>query len=379
MRRWLSLFLLLPLLLSGCGLRKVYPHMERLRVIQTMGIDAREPGLRLTLAAAAGDRSGSDAVCLSADGTELSSALERAGSLSTEESLFCGHIRQLLIGEGLAIDPLLRQIARSSDLRLDMPLYLLQNGSAEELMNSSGSGTRSIGEILDALQAELDRHCDSQLFTARQILRDEQRQGSALLCALSASDAAENENSAVDERAVETEKARTAVLSGFAVLRDGEICAWLDREELLGISLLRGCFRSREIRLEDMNGHGAILEISEGRSRLKPVWNEDGGLSGLDIRVTVGASLLESEQKEISDPYVNDLTAKLEAAVSEELRGLLTRSKSLRADFLGLGPQVEEASPLAFQQLETAFPALLPKLEISLSVQGALRHSNDLE
>ena len=128
-----------------------------------------------------------------------------------------------------------------------------------------------------------------------------------------------------------------------------------------------------------MNGHGVILEISEGRSRLKPVWNEDGGLSGLDIRVTVGASLLESEQKEISDPYVNDLTAKLEAAVSEELRGLLTRSKSLRADFLGLGPQVEEASPLAFQQLETAFPALLPKLEISLSVQGALRHSNDLE
>ena len=282
-------------------------------------------------------------------------------------------------GEGLAIDPLLRQIARSSDLRLDMPLYLLRGGSAEELMNSSGSGTRSIGEILDALQAELDRHCDSQLFTARQILRDEQRQGSALLCALSASDAAENENSAVDERAVETEKARTAVLSGFAVLRDGEICAWLDREELLGISLLRGCFRSREIRLEDMNGHGAILEISEGRSRLKPVWNEDGGLSGLDIRVTVGASLLESEQKEISDPYVNDLTAKLEAAVSEELRGLLTRSKSLRADFLGLGPQVEEASPLAFRQLETAFPALLPKLEISLSVQGALLHSNDLE
>ena len=378
MKRWLPLFLLLPLLLSGCGLRKVYSHMERLRVIQTMGIDAREPGLRLTLAAAAGDRSGSDAVCLSADGSDLSSALERAESLSTEESLFCGHTRQLLVGDGIALEPLLRQIARSSDLRLDMPLYLLRDARAEELMNSSGSGNRGIGEILDAVQAELDRRCDSRLFTARQILRDEQRQGSALLCALRASDAAENENSAVDERAPETEKARTAALGGFAVLRDGEICAWLDREELLGISLLRNGFRSHEIRLEDRNGRSAVLEISEGQSRLKPVWNPEGQLSGLDIRVTVGASLLESEQAELSEPYVNDLTAKLEAAVSEALRGLLTRSKNLQADFLGLGPRVEDASPLAWRQMDTAFPALLPKLEISLSVQGTLRHSNDL-
>ena len=379
MKRWLSVFLLVPLLLSGCGMQKVYTHMERLRVIQTMGIDAREQGLRLSLAAAAGDRSGSDAVCLSADGPDLSSALDRASSLSTEESLFCGHIRQLVIGDGVALEPLLRQIARSSDLRLDMPLYLMRDISAEETMNSTGSGNRSIGEILDAVQAELDRRSDSQAFSARQILRDWQRQGSALLCVLRCTDAAENENSATDERSPDLEKARTAALSGFAVVREGAVCAYLDKDDLLGISLLRNDFGTHEISLEDMNGQTAALEISEGSSRLKPVWTEDGQLQGLDIRVKVGASLLETSQGAISDAYANDLTAKLEAAVSEELRSLLTRSKSLRADFLGLGPLVEEASPMAFRRLEKPFPTLLPKLEISLSVQGSLYHSNDME
>ena len=90
-----ALVLCLPLL-GGCGmLRGGYPRLEQLRVVQTLGVDDTGSGLRLTLATAAGDRSEDDAVCLSAEGPNLSAALARAESYSTEETLFCGHIRQM--------------------------------------------------------------------------------------------------------------------------------------------------------------------------------------------------------------------------------------------------------------------------------------------
>lgn len=373
----LVLFLCFFPLLAGCSLKSGYPRLEQLRIIQTLGVDAGDAGLRLSLATAAGGGNGEDAVCLSADGPSFSAALERAESLSTEETLFCGHIRQLVLGEDVALEPLLSYIGRSADLRLDTPLYLLRGATAEELLSGAGSESRGVTEILDAVRAELDYRSQSLGFSAGQVLQDLQRQGSTLLCVLRYGDAAENTGEAEEEAS--EEQIRTAAFDGFAVLREAEICDWLEPEELLPISLLRNTMGVQPLTIQDMNGKPAALEIRQGSSRVRPIWREDGSLQGLDITAKLRASLLEAPGSPLSDAYIDDLTARLEAAVSERLRGLLTRSKTLRADFLGLGPRLEQAAPLAWRRLETPFPELLGKLEISLTVQGRIQHDYDLQ
>ena len=112
---------------------------------------------------------------------------------------------------------------------------------------------------------------------------------------------------------------------------------------------------------------------------MRPVWREDGSLQGVDLSIRLKASLLETGAQPLSAPYIDDLTARLESAVAEQIRALLARAKSLQADFLGLGARLEEASPLAFRRLEEPFPALLPKLEVSLSVQSRIEHEYDLQ
>ena len=369
----LSLFLIVPALcfplLCGCGrLRGAYPRLEQLRVVQTLGVDEAGSGLRLTLATAAGDRGTDDAVCLSAEGPSLSAALSRVQSRSTEETLFCGHVRQLLVGESVPLEPLLETVCRSADLRLDMPLYLLRGSTVEELMRSAGSGSRAVTEVLNAVRGELDSRSDSRAYTAGQILQDLQRQGSALLYVLRGGNAAEDPG-----------KTQTALPAGFAVLKDGEVCAFLGTEALLGVSLLRNRFGVQELTLADRSGIPATLELRQGSSRVRPVWGEDGALRGLDITARFSASLLETGESPLSEAYIDDLSARLDRAVSERLRVLLTRSKDLQADFLGLGPRVEAASPLAYRRLEEPFPALLPKLEISLTVQSRILHEYDLQ
>ncbi len=365
-------------LLSGCGaLHSAYPRLEQLRIVQTLGIDEAGSGLRLTLATAAGDRGADDAVCLHAEGPSLAAALGRAQSRSTEESLFCGHIRQLIAGENVPLEPLLETVCRSSDLRLDMPLYLLRGSSVESLMTSAGSGSRAITEVLNAVRGELDYRSDSRAYTAGQILQDLKRQGSALVFVLRNGTAAESTQRSAGRDG--SGPVQTALPAGFAILKDGAVCSWLGTEALLGISLLRNRFGVQELTLADRSGLPATLELRQGSSRVRPVWGEDGTLRGLDITARFTASLLETGESPLREPYIDDLTARLEGAVSERLRILLTRSKSLRADFLGLGPRIEAASPMAFRRLETPFPELLPKLEISLTVQSRILHEYDLQ
>ncbi len=372
------LILSLPLL-GGCSSRASYPRLEQFRVIQTLGVDALRTGLRLSLATGAGERGAADARCLSADGLTLSAALKRAESLSTEETLFCGHVRQLVVGEDVALEPLLETVGRSADLRLDMPLYLLRGATAETLLTEAGGESRGVTEILDAVRAELDYGGDSRDFTAGRVLRDLRRGGCALLCAIRYTDAAERPGSGEQGRAEGADTPKTAVLSGFALVQDGKVRAWLKPEALLGIGLLRNSLGVQTLTLTDMNGAEAALEVSGGSCRIRPLWRDDGTLQGLDITARVRASLLEAEGSPLSNAYIDDLTARLEAAISEQLRELLTQAKTLKADCLGLAAAVENASPLAFRRLEEPFASLLPKLEISLTVQSAIGHEYDME
>jgi hypothetical protein len=342
-------------------------------------VDGAGAGLRLTLATAAGDRGDDDAVCLSAEGPNLSAALARAESRSTEETLFCGHIRQMLVGEEAPLESLLTAVCRSADLRLDTPLYLLRGTRVETLMSKTGSGSRGITEVLDAVRGELDYRSRSRDFTVGRILQDLRRQGCALLCVLESAEGSERPESAVSQRGEEAQRVRTAALAGFAVVRDGEVLSWLGTEELLGIGLLRNSFGVQELSLTDRNGETVVLELRQGSSRVRPVWGEDGSLQGLDITVRLTASLLEADRTPLTEPYIDNLTSRLESAVAEQIRALLMRSKGLQADFLGLGPRVEEAAPLAFRRLEAPFETLLPKLEVSLAVQSRIQHEYDLQ
>jgi len=366
-KRALLFYLLVIPLLSGCSIFGTsYAHLEQLRIVQTLGVDGREQGVRLTLATAGEEEN----PCLSADGVTISAALSRAQSRSTEEALFCGHVRQLVLGERTELAPFLRFVGRSADLRLDTPLWLLRDCSAETLLSGTGSGSRGITEILSALETELEQRGDSRSFTAGHVLQSLEQRGSALVCLLDYTRAAEQGKKG---------PAQTAVLSGFAIVQDGQARAYLKAEELLGVNLLRNHLGVDQLTLRDLNNRSAVLEIRRGSSRLKPLWAEDGSLHGLDLTVKVEAALLEGDNRALGDEYLDDLVAKLEAAVSGQLRSLLRRAKLLQADYLELGPRVEAASPLAFQRLERPFSELLPELEISLTVQGSIQHEYDME
>lgn len=401
MKKLLSLLLALALApgLAGCGsIYSNYREVEQILAVQTMGLDSRDGGLRLSLAAPSTTRADGKPVCLSGSGQSISSAIERVRNYSSEEDLFCAHINHVVLGESLAkqgIGDTLTYLCRSSEMRIDTPLYVVRQGQAEELLAGVVAGGTGICEVLDAVKSNADERGDSMVFTAAQVARGLARNGSALICALKYADSDEltpasggdiqQEDSSASGPQTEAANSsggvgKTAAVDGYAILRNGKLCGYLSREEAIGANFLLNLVGVSDLTVQDREGETLTLEISQGGTELVPVWDEkDGSLKGIDIYARVSASVREAGEGSGSQEKTDAITGLLEAAVSERIRSALQSSKRFQADFLGLADQVELADPVRFRAMEASFPEQLPGLEFRISVSGELSHINNLK
>ena len=346
--------------LTGCGgLRGQRRELAQLRLMESVGLDAAPGGLILSLSSAPSEEE--EARCFSAAGSSLTQAMEQLQSRAGEE-LFCGHLQNILVGELYAQgapEALLSAVCRSSDLRLDQPVFLVLDGTAREALES--------GTALERLSP--DREQAGSLSTAGGILRDLDRQGSSLIRALR-----------LQPSAREGEDGPTLAPAGYGVLGKEGLLATLTQEEAMAAELLTGTLSPCPLLLRDGRGRTVTLELQEADRSLRPLFDRQGTLTGLAVSVTVRATVLEIEgfPSVAEEDYREELTALLEKELHHRLQQLLQHSRDLEADFLGLGRQLELASPWRCRGLGEALGEKLPELSLRLRVQGELLHSNDI-
>ena len=408
MKRGLSLLIIICMLLSlsGCsGIYSNFRELERLLVIQTMGIDFAEEGVGISLASGA-KSDGSSPVRLFSTGVSVTSAVAHILSYSQEQELFLSHTSHVVLGEEAAkngINGYLSYICRSPNLRTDIPLYIVKGGTAQEAVMQVGDGSKGISEVLEAVRANVDERGDSKAFSASDLLRDLERNGSGLVCAIecspsiqeggtkqeggsgssSGTDSAESPDSTGGSGGGEEKQekqALTAAAVGYGVIRGDRLCAYIDKEQAIGVGLLLNIVGISNIVVKDRYTTPVTLELDQGSSEIKPVWAEDGSLEMLDIQIKAAANIAEiGGGGHFGEPdYEDYLTAQLETAVSERVSSVIQLSKTLQADFLGLGNIVEMDDAEKYRALGGDFASLLPGLTVRISVSGQIKHTNDI-
>ncbi len=428
MKRYISILIIISSLLSlsGCGgIHTNYREIQQLMVVQTMGLDREEGSVRVSMAAAA-EASGSGPRRMSAAGGTVSTAIDRAYELSYEEEIFFSHVNHILVGEAAAqedMDSFLDYLCQSPELRIDIPLYIVREGTAEQAVMEVGDGSRGISEVMQAVREVFATASNSRVFTVADTISSLERYGSALVCAIrcepgsestppQGGSSGETEESAQGEEQGQSgenmqqgqseEEARQAQetgeggsqqsqkeadtplmagMAGYGVIRDGKLCKYLEPELSVAVGLMTGGVPISFIAVEDMDGRPCSLEVYDGSAQLNPVWAGPGELKGLEIRAEVTASVMESgsSRAEGTEEYINYLTGQLESAVSRQLSSLLQSSMQLKADFLGLAGKVERSSPENYRLMEQDFAHVLPSLELQISVSGRLSHTNDIK
>ena len=408
MKRFLSLLITICALpaLGSCSVYANYREIQQLMVVQTMGIDREKGGVQVSMAAAA-EASGGGPKRMTAQGATITAAIDRAYKLSYEEEVFLSHVNNLLVGEAAAeegLEDFLDYICQSPDMRIDMPLYIVREDSASRAVMEVGDGSKGIAEVMQSVREGFASPSNSQVFTVAGTVNSLARYDSALVCAIrcetptetvgtekkadsgqsgqtqdrqQAPEQGSGEESG--ETAGQEQNPLTASPAGYAVIREGKLCKFIEPEETAAVGLLTGSLPITDITVRDRNGKNATLELYQGSAEITPVWGGKGQLKGLNIQVQVSASVLESSSRDSgsSNEYIDQLTAQLESAVSQQLNSLLRSSMKLKADFLGLAGRVERSSPENYRLMSQPFPELLPGLELQITVSGQLSHTND--
>ncbi|MEG0441882.1 MAG: hypothetical protein RR544_06240 [Oscillospiraceae bacterium] len=130
------------LLLTGCGGREP----ENTILVRILAVDRVETGLRLTAYSGVQDLGETPGVCLTGEGDSLEEALK---TLRTKGNGYPSltHMTQLVVGEGVALEPLLESLVTGRETGYSATLWQVTGTAAEVL-----AGAKTPVERLEALE-----------------------------------------------------------------------------------------------------------------------------------------------------------------------------------------------------------------------------------
>lgn len=358
---------------SGGSIYSNYRETEELMIVQTMGFDRAGDDIRLSVSAGASGSSdtsapdsGSGTSALLAQAPSVSLAMDKMQDHSAREDLFFAHTAYIVIGEAAArdgLDAYLSFVKRSVFLRLDVPVFAVLGGEASELILGAENEQYSATEVLRSLERNVKLRGDCMVTSAGMLSASLAETGGALICAVRLVDAGDT---------VSGVQALTALPAGYAVIKGDRMVGELPMEYARGAALLMNKSGPSQISIST-GSCTACVQFDESSAELEPV-TEQGELTGIDIHLTLSASLIEFDG-DYDDAAAN---AALGDTLREWIGAVLDAAVRLRCDFLRLGCTLEHDHPERMRGMTRGLEQLLPLLQYNIYVDTEISRSFDL-
>lgn len=323
MRKYIIVCLLAALLLSLCGCRgdlyAIYRDVERLRPVQTLGLD--RSGDRVIISAAGPDPGGSEPLALYREGQSVEQALVQLQNSFPEAEPYYAHVEYILLGQEAAAEgilPFLDWLERDPQMRLDTKIFVTTDSAAELVMGASGK-TVGVTDRLESLEGELKSLGEGRAFTVRELASALSERGAGLCGLVTAAEESDK---------VKGSDSLSVLPAGFALFRDDRLAGFLGPESVPGVLLALGSPQGARITLETEQTGKVTLLLDSGRTKTEV---KDGVLQ---LKARLFASLVELPDG--GEPDIGALNAALAAEACGWLEELMRLQQSMDCDFLGL-------------------------------------------
>lgn len=335
----------LSLALTGCGSSQLtHPReVEQLQLVQTMGYDGAVG--RVTVSVSSGQGLGGEPpTLLAATGGSVSSAIRKLQDWSAREELYFAHVRYAVVGEAAAragVEPLLDHFERGSQTPLNLPMLVVKGSDARTLVTGSSDPMYEVTALLNSLQRDTEQMGTAHCFTVLDVAQRLARSGAALCCAVTAEPSGASVPSA-EEGAV------VAMEAGYAVLKDGKLAGFLDRDTALGADLVMNLAGKALYILSDGQGGAVTVELRGSEATLTPVRDNSGVLT-VEVDLRSEAGIVEaSGDIPMDDAFLTRLEKTLDRAMVRQAEAALKESRKMGADFMELYRQLAKKDPKAF-------------------------------
>lgn len=373
MKKFIAVLCALSLMLtaSGCSGGSIYSNyrdIAELLVIQTLGFDLSDAGVRLSVSAegstgAGKDNEGKTPVRLSVDAQSMTEAQDALQHYSGGLRLFFGHTAYIVLGENVLNTDTAQFfdcIERDAAFRLCIPVFAA-SGSASELVMGAGADEHDATRLMRAVTENLRLRGDAHIFTAAEIVSALDSNGAALICAVKAVPA-----DTIDPDAAEGEMA--IVPDGYTIINNNKAAGHIPMELARGVSLILNEAGSMPVVVGN-----ATLQIDRSSCELEPVFGD--GLEGVAININISASLAEAR----GDFDPGELTREFEAEARSWVEDVLELQKSSACDFLHLGSALEIRHPQRLRGASENFALIAPGLDFTVRVTADLDRSFHLD
>ena len=373
MKKFIAALCALSLMLtaSGCSGGSIYSNyrdIAELLVIQTLGFDLSDAGVRLSVSAegstgAGKDNEGKTPVRLSVDAQSMTEAQDALQHYSGGLRLFFGHTAYIVLGENVLNTDTAQFfdcIERDAAFRLCIPVFAA-SGSASELVMGAGADEHDATRLMRAVTENLRLRGDAHIFTAAEIVSALDSNGAARICAVKAVPA-----DTIDPDAAEGEMA--IVPDGYTIINNNKAAGHIPMELARGVSLILNEAGSMPVVVGN-----ATLQIDRSSCELEPVFGD--GLEGVAININISASLAEAR----GDFDPGELTREFEAEARSWVEDVLELQKSSACDFLHLGSALEIRHPQRLRGASENFALISPGLDFTVRVTADLDRSFHLD
>ncbi|MGM9614174.1 MAG: Ger(x)C family spore germination C-terminal domain-containing protein [Oscillospiraceae bacterium] len=362
-RTLLILYMLVfSVLLTGCegDLFASRRDMERLRPIQTLGIDLGEDGYIISVSTGIGPNEYPPLV-MSDFGPSIEDTITTLQNDSPQDELFYAHVQYILLGESLTqsgILPVLDWVERSPTMRLGTPIFAVR-GSAADAVTASGENT-DITMLLASLEREQQTRGEP-IYTLREVATDLYERGNTLFLSVVL-------KSSEETVPVGTDASLSVIPAGYAVLRDGVVISYLTEEESKGAVIAHQAGNGMKI-----TAGGHTMSLLSSKTDFSGEW--DGGtLTGILIDCELETGILERSPGAETD--ITQLQSELSDTVTGWLKAVAERSQALSCDFLCMETSVLKNAPNESDEL--TWDEIFPTLPITVQVKTHIDKSYDI-
>ena len=343
---------------SGTG-NEVYDP-EKTLLIRTMAIDHLDDEVYISASAGTGTEE-SRVRMFSARGKSVSDAAYRLVNGTDNGNVELSHTEHIIIGEESAktsaIPQVLDYVARSTDMRTDIKIYIAKGSTAHELLSSMVESGSPPADVLTELAKKADMLMTGHAYSCKDVSAVAMRHDAVAVMAIK-----HGEN--------------TPTSDGFGIIIGGKLSAFTDDTETKGMCIIENTAKSDSLSV-DVLGKTATVSITDISCTVIPKI-ENGRLK---ISVTVCAEMGVTELDgylDIEDANVRaELEGKAESAILASAVSAVEKSESLGADFLRLGERCRVMRPIGAKSGADMYESAPRADAVVIEVKTTLKRTYD--
>ncbi len=342
--------LLLPLLLCSCS---KMDQIEALAFVKIVGIDKTENGLIVSVGIKLPENEMGQKISaqdfITVECTTLAQGLNMIEARS-ENKIFYGQVSSVILGEEMARNGILDIVdfmMRSQDFRLDLPILVVKNDTAQHLISEGTGETAYISEKIDNLLTSVySTSVSGKIQLSQMIEMMEDPYHSLYLPYLEVSESISQPR-----------------LAGYCIFQKDEMALFLNEQDSIGLNYLNNTIEDIVIIVE-VNDANVTVKLSESNTKVK----YEGGI--FRVQVDFLSSVLQSEDmiEEFTTEIMDQIIVKQNKFVKNIIQNCMLQLQENQCDAADFGGCLYRNEPKVAEQYQENWESTFADIQWEIEV-----------